>query len=221
MEKRLFVLVAVVLVAGTAPAVTVNIEDFQADLEAIASQLAFDPSLPAAGLGAYWPAEVDELANLPPIVATINDPAALNVALGEGAEYHQGDFVVLRARDDGFGARFFTRGQGWDHPLETDALSVQDFRIACAGMGIGIKVWGDPHVSLRDGGRWFTGIVEDPAAFAEAFGGEGEVTKVQSVILRAGAKHTLAYAAPPWETDHVSITALGCVDGEVRVRALK
>jgi hypothetical protein len=220
MKAKLSVLVAALLVAGTASAMHVHMDDFYADLDAIAEQLALEPSLPKAGLGAYWPAEVAELAELPPIVAAVSDPAALNAALGEGAGYQKGDFVVLRARDGGFGARFFTRGRGWDYPLATDALTVADFRVVCAARGVVIKVWGDPHVSLREGGSLFVGAVEDPAAFIEAFGVEDEVVKDQGVVLRQGPSGVVAHLVA-WRTNVPTTTQLVVADGEVRVEVLK
>jgi len=217
MQKILLAALAVLFVAGSAPAVMMT-EELWNDASGIASQMSLDLSLPEGGLAAYWPGEVEKLTDLPPIVATIKNPTKLNAAIGEGANLAKGDFVVLYATGARFGARFYSR----DAVRVNTALnrnSPEMFQVLAAlHVSFTSPLWGSPQVWNR--GRpphnWdHLGTFNAKSdAFAEAFTGEGEIADNQVVIIRPGEKTTTAFLV---HEPGLGDWSIGLVEGAVKL----
>ena len=173
-----------------------TLDEMKAHLDAVASHLALDMDMSETELTVFWPQKFEKLGDLPPVVATVNNPDRLNKLLGGGSAFKRGDFAALSPFESdlgqGYGVTFFGR----DHSKSTPRLA----RDVGVGNGLygavekaGLRTVGEAGKSIP---AFLLATVVDPEVFDAAFTGEGEVVRGQLVVLKPGEKSTVAYLGP-------------------------
>jgi len=175
-----------------------TLDEMKAHMDAVASHLALDLGMSETELAAFWPQRVEKLGDLPPVVATINNPDRLNGLLGEGAAFKKGDFAALSpfASDlgKGYSVAFhgsYGYGQDKSSPKLAKDIGVEDFYGAVEKAGL--QTVGGAGKSIP---KFLLATIVDPEVFGAAFTGEGEVARGQLIVLKPGEKGATAYIGP-------------------------
>jgi len=173
-----------------------TLDEMKAHMDAVASHLALDLGMSETELAAFWPQRVEKLADLPPVVATINNPDRLNNLLGGGSTFNKGDFAALSPFESdlgkGYGVTFFGKEYDKSSPkLMIDVGVGNSFYGAMEKTGL--QAVGGAGKSIP---KFLLATIVDPEVFDAAFTGEGEVVRGQLVVLKPGEKGTTAYIGP-------------------------
>ncbi len=188
----MLVLAALVLFAGSASAINIGVADSYARMNAVASYLALDLGMSQAGLAAFWSGQVDKLGDLPPVVATVNNPERLNNQLGTGATIKKGDFAALspfaNGQGTGYGVTFFGKEYDKSSPKLMINIGVEDFYSTAEKAGL--RIVGKPGNFVPN---FLLATIADPAAFNSTFSGKGTAARGQMVVLKPGDKGTTAF----------------------------